>query len=279
MLEKIRNTSQKYKGLFVSLSFLLCLFVFSITYNNSLENMTIQSIVLAALAVILLYFYHPKGLAWKFNEKDSSVRLVVVFLIVLAFFVSVLALVQAGKKDVYQLEGWPYLLVLLVVMCMGTSVFEEALFRGVLYQALADHLSGIRHHILIAAVISSCIFGVLHVGAVSGGSNSIKSAQIALRFVQASSFGFCMATLYEEYGSIWMSSLVHFLYNLLTMAPLVVFLRDIPGSYCTGQLDDLVFLAVSFLLIVPPLIGSVRILRRKNDRPLNNLSDSERKRL
>ena len=85
-----------------------------------------------------------------------------------------------------------------ILLCLVAPVFEELLFRGLLFRRLRDYVS-----FLPAALCSAVIFGFVHFDVVTG--------------ISAFLIGVMMAWLYEYTGSIFVSMLFHFGFNFYSV--------------------------------------------------------------
>ena len=85
-----------------------------------------------------------------------------------------------------------------LILCIIAPVFEELLFRGVMFRRLRDYVS-----FLPAALCSAAIFGLVHFDIVTG--------------ISAFVIGVIMAWLYEYTGSIFSSMLFHFGFNFYSV--------------------------------------------------------------
>ena len=83
-------------------------------------------------------------------------------------------------------------IALFLILCLLTGVFEEALFRGVLFRSFAEVLEGTGTYrpLLVAAAASAAIFGILHVsGTAAPPVVAVSLVQLAGKPVQAALFG------------------------------------------------------------------------------------------
>ena len=143
-------------------------------------------------------------------------------------------------------------------LCLVTGLFEEALFRGVMFRgfACAFEASGRANPLLWAAAVSAGVFGVLHV---SGGSPAVPSdavvlAQVVLKPVQAALFGFVMAGVFARSHNLWLACGLHAAFNALSEGPLFLASGYLPATYLTGSVADAVLLAVGSVLLVPAAV-------------------------
>ncbi len=153
---------------------------------------------------------------------------------------------------------------------------------------------------LVAAVFSALVFGILHVsGSLDGSSLSqiilaggafdspaecasafalvptpacaapvptlvlVFVAQALLKALQAGLFGFCMAAVFLETGSIKQPVVIHAVFNVLYLGPLLVATGAVPATYLTGNCGDLAVLALTIALLLPPSVKSARWLARE----------------
>ena len=149
-------------------------------------------------------------------------------------------------------------LVPFVSLCLVTGLFEEALFRGVMFRgfACAFEASGRANPLLWAAAVSAGVFGVLHV---SGGPpavppDAVVLAQAVLKPVQAALFGFVMAGVFARSHNLWLACGLHAAFNALSEGPLFLASGYLPATYLTGSVADAVLLAVGSALLVPAAV-------------------------
>lgn len=147
-----------------------------------------------------------------------------------------------------------------LLLCVVTGIFEEALFRGVMFKGLASalRLNGTSRPLLGAALVSSVVFGVLHIsGGVPFSGSELVVAQLFAKAMQATLFGLIMAGLFAQWASIWPAAALHAAFNALSEAPLFLLTGQVPLTYATGDPVDLIILSVSAALLVPFAIRSV----------------------
>lgn len=143
------------------------------------------------------------------------------------------------------------------VSCLFTGVFEEGVFRVVALAALVPAFGGGREGLLKAMVVSSALFGLLHVSvadAAAAGS-VVTWAQAVCKPLHAALFGLFMAALFVRTRSLWSAAGVHGLFNLLYAGPLML-AGGAQATYVTGDPCDLALLAASTLLLVPPALAA-----------------------
>lgn len=148
-----------------------------------------------------------------------------------------------------------------ILLCLLTGVFEEGVFRAVALDALMPAFKPSRHRVLLAALVSSALFGMLHIsmGEVSSLADPIMVAQACIKPLQAGLFGLFMAALFMRSRNLWVVAGVHGAFNVLYTGPAL--LSGVPDTYVTGSPVDLVLLvATTALLVVPAIVAGKSLL-------------------
>lgn len=92
------------------------------------------------------------------------------------------------------LNSNPNILVILLITGILIPVFEEVLFRGIIYGELKSKIP-----VTAAIIIQAAIFGIYHMNLLQG--------------MYAFAFGIIFALVYEWFGTIWASVTVHIFIN------------------------------------------------------------------
>lgn len=153
--------------------------------------------------------------------------------------------------------------VLLFAVCTLTGLFEETLFRGIMFNGFA--LGFARANTLkpqvVAAVLSSVVFGVLHVPGLSmlpAQLDVVSIMQMIAKPVQASLFGGIMVALYVRTSALALPVALHFLYDVVTGFPLVLFGSGQITTYVTGSPYDLAAMLCTIAVFATALVLAVR---------------------
>ncbi len=109
-----------------------------------------------------------------------------------------------GKMELARTE-WVDIL-LFALSCLFTGLFEETVFRGILFSLLASVFSKDRKGFLWTVVLSSAIFGLSHL--LNGLSVSVL-LQVGYSFLTGGLFAFCLA----KTKNVLCCALVHGVYN------------------------------------------------------------------
>lgn len=105
-------------------------------------------------------------------------------------------------------DGLDYSLFILNCLCVG--LFEECIFRGVIFAVLASCFSKDKAGFIKTYVVSSLIFGGAHLFNIFGGANPIAVImQVGYTFLTGGLFGFCLI----KTKNIFCCAFIHALYN------------------------------------------------------------------
>ena len=156
-----------------------------------------------------------------------------------------------------------FIVLLLAVLALLTGLFEEAFIRVLGTETVVGGLwaRGVekRRAVLLAAVVTSAIFALLHVGVPAEGSGVAGWLQMAGRFLQTGLFGFCMAGLYEQSKSLWPCALLHAGFNLLYLN-IFPFVPGMAPAYGSGAPSVSVLLIITTICLIPLAVKAYRVM-------------------
>lgn len=187
--------------------------------------------------------------------------------------------------------------LLVLIVCLGTGVYEEALFRGLAipclmrtfepvgddsrtHGELPSRRTGTEHTaqtppsrftpLVKAAAVSALLFAVLHlsgadaVAELTAAGNTYVAAVVALQLVlkllEGLLFGICMAYLYVKSGSIWQPALVHGVFDLCVLGPQLFATGSVPSTYLTGSWSDAFAVLAVVIVLIPAAAVSIKRL-------------------
>ena len=152
-----------------------------------------------------------------------------------------------------RIDASPGRILLFIGECLAVGLFEELAFRGFLMPYCLSRLRGRPHAVFLAALISSALFGLVHlVNLLSGASPGAVLMQIGYSFLIG---GMCACVLVAS-RSVWLCAAIHAVYNFCgTVVPRL--------GYGNGW--DPVTIAVTVLLGFFTAVLLVRFLRQTED--------------
>lgn len=270
--------------LFVVLATVVAVACFSVVPTTTLGLVFAQEALAASCMLALLALAQPDVLSRKFrrplDEPPSAIRrsrmslaFVTVLIFANALLVGIAAALSAGGKIAGDgalaaptlPTASPGSIALFLAVCLTTGIFEEGLFRGIISRGFSDALRAERRTCpaLVGAIASATMFGLLHTVNTPGSelSGEVAFAQLAMKTVQASLFGFVMSAALAHTGSLWTVVGLHTGFNVLSMGPAFMITVKMPSTYATGDPTDLAALLASVVLLVPLAIHAWRVLK------------------
>ena len=155
--------------------------------------------------------------------------------------------------------SWATDLMGVAFLCLFVGVFEEGLFRTLLFGGLLSRHGQTRNGVLACALVSSVVFGMAHVSSSAGSLDPLTLAQMLLKTAQTGCLGLLFAAVYVRTHSFWGVVALHALTDFLVMAPLAMLggAEEALGSYvlddASGYLVLLVIVLVVFYVIAVAL--------------------------
>ncbi|MDL2246383.1 CPBP family intramembrane metalloprotease [Methanobrevibacter sp. OttesenSCG-928-K11] len=152
-----------------------------------------------------------------------------------------------------------------VIYCISIGLWEETLCRGLFLTNMLKKWGNTKKGIIKSIVLSSMIFGILHI--ISAINGNLISSLIQVAY--ASIMGILLAVIYIKTKSLWSAIILHIILNFA--AYLMPFL--VPNSVGMDQglfiiiliLFNLVFLIYSYFIIINIKVEDVQsFLNHKN---------------
>lgn len=192
------------------------------TISDSIRGQFLFSIILYSLMVIPAWFI---GLSKRdrravltnspSRNKGNPLFVIIPFFLAIPFnaiYVTIIekllpslykAMEEAGNlaANMPQSQNFMDLFLLFLTLVVMAPIFEEMVFRGIFYNLLNKKQS-----LLVAALISSLFFGLLH----------------GATFFQTAVLGFVLAMIYQVTGKLWMAMAAHAFNNFIGFLQVVL---------------------------------------------------------
>lgn len=177
---------------------------------------------------------------------------------------SALACLVGGASVV---EGWLQLVAIGAVGCLLIGIYEELLFRGIVFQGLLALMGGSHRTTLWAVAITSVLFGLAHVDVSTiGAQGPVTVAQAILKVIQTGMVSVLLCTCVLCIRRLGAVSLLHALSDFVLVAVRLIFMGDsLVAEYVLAGEDALaalIFYVVTIVLYLPFTIASLRELHR-----------------
>lgn len=136
---------------------------------------------------------------------------------------AILTATSMGVEGFSPHEGWLPSLLEVLVLCAFIGVFEEGLFRLLLFGGLLSRHGATRNGLLVSALVSSAVFGAMHVTEfATGWLDVLTLLQMLLKTAQAGILGLLLSAVLVRTHSFWGVALLHCLMNFLLLVPEVL---------------------------------------------------------
>lgn len=249
MKTKTRNLLLALAALLVSMS---PLYVFKMSLNGGIWQLAAVRLLCAVLAASFLalifgrdnMMLRPSGVG--FSLKKS------IYVLSIAILASLLSIKNSAELQ----NSWIMTLAGSAVLCVFVGLFEEILFRGIVFRSLITGAEGDRKTVIISAIVSSLLFGFLHTlpAFLAGSVNSAGTAgEVLAKTLSAAIVGFLLCALFYKTKSLAGPALIHALNDFFPIAFIRAF-SNAGSQFSTGYVTGSKYAAVSALVYTLLLI-------------------------
>jgi len=150
-----------------------------------------------------------------------------------------------------------YRVFLFFMECLSIGFFEEIIFRGIILLFLLEKFSHEKYGILISIVLSSALFGFIHVFNLLGGASYGDTIlQIGYSFL----VGMMWAIMYLKTGNLWLTMILHASYNFF--GQVMFYLGTVQGRY------DVYTVIITIMFAIMVAIYSIIIYKQLIDQTM-----------
>ena len=155
----------------------------------------------------------------------------------------------------------PSLIIIVLHPFIGTGLFEEVLYRGLVLKMLLRKTGHSKKGVIFACVISSAIFGLLHIVNVFAGAPVLSTIS---QIIHATATGLFFAAVFLRTKKLWIPILLHGLLNLSAQ----IFDAIVPPDFLLQSLEaqtgaDIPGLTIYTLFVTLPILIAALVLLRK----------------
>jgi len=268
----------------ISLSaiFMGLLVMLAITFMNSVAGMPPEPSDLAlftlgqmALSAITIFLMVKLNVFSKDDLKSKKIGrgLILGWVTYVIVIVTVVVNVSSFPANSFAIPNAPSLVITILHPFIGTGLFEEVLFRGLVLNLLLVEFGGSKKGIVKAVIISSVLFGVVHIGNAIAGVGLLATITT---IIGATLVGVFYAALYMRTKNLWVVIILHAITNLsrqifnaivsrdVFMEPMVMQMQTEPSL-----LDCLISLAGPIVCVIA---GIVLLRKVKPDEIIDEIS-------
>lgn len=224
----------------------------------------IRAVVIFAVTYLFMgkekVSFSTKGFGYAFRFLRRYLILMTIIAAITAV-ITVLQYVVLGTGAPYQLIS--FINMLIMGLCVG--IVEEFIFRGLIFGGLLQKLGNSKKSIILAAVISGLLFGVLHVlsDILAGEVTTIEAVTTAgFKTIQCAIFGVILAFVYYKTRNLFAVAAVHSLDDFMLFIATNVG-NDAGSNYVSST--DIVVPVIGYtiytLILVPTLVRCIKALQ------------------
>lgn len=160
---------------------------------------------------------------------------------------------------------WPWQAFLSVALCLGIGFLEEFMVRGLILNGLLARMGASRKGILWACIISSVVFGLMHVNLSSlATATPLELLQAVLKVIQTGTYGFALAAVVCKTGELVSAALLHALDDWLLYILTFIMGGSITTEYVSSGTEEgwatVTVYVVCIVLYIPLVIRAVHTL-------------------
>ncbi len=208
----------------------------------------------AVFLIILISFGYAKF--FQFKNIGKSMLIIIPALIISINNFPIIAFFD-GRASLTEPS---YRVYLFLIECFSIGFFEEIIFRGIILVILLKKLSQTKNGVFLSIVLSSAIFGLMHlVNLFNGASISDTLLQIGYSFL----VGMMWAIMFLKIGNLWLIMLLHATYNFF--GQVMFYLGNVDGRY------DIYTIGITTLFTVIVAGYSIMLFKQLEDKPLFSL--------
>ncbi len=222
----------------------------SITYYPK-GSLVISEAILASLVLIVLLLFKN---SYVFTQEKQHFRTGLFYgLFHIIFSIACILLfgvLMGSFKSAHTIFN-------LAIACLLVGVCEEFLCRGWLLNEFLERFGHSKKGVWYSIIISGLIFGLMHIGNISGGQDIIATV---IQIISAAATGIVFGVIYYKTKNIWSVVFLHGLWDFSVFLPELIPLESMTESSMDLTTIGMVFtilMAVAELLVIIPHIKDI----------------------
>ena len=262
---KLKNFAMKHFYLF-SLLVIICSVAFLFTSSAIFHDESVRSMILINLPgrilpslLLLLLLRHLQLTKDIYLIKKNTFHGVLhfwsLFLVLIAF-----ELIAWLKNPVLDITPKVMEIIALIFYMFCVGLFEEMLFRGVLFTTMKKKWAASPNGILKAAIVSSCMFGFLHIFNLFDTPELFIS--IIAQVLYAVLYGIFFCGVYVKCKNLWSIIIAHAIVDIIGNLPPYI------SSYMaeiSNEDSSLLLGILTVVMILPFALLGLRYLRKAQE--------------
>ena len=156
-------------------------------------------------------------------------------------------------------------LLRLGVFCLAVGISEEAMFRGIIFNAMLAVRGGTRRGVVWSVILTSVLFGAAHIDYSVAFNDALTVVQAVLKIVQTGMYSFLLCVVVLRTRRLGGVSLFHAVDDFLILVPsAALFESAFDTNYINTGSDAMATIALYLVVIAlyaPVVVMSARELR------------------
>ncbi|MDY0074926.1 MAG: type II CAAX endopeptidase family protein [Acholeplasmataceae bacterium] len=209
MKQRSNGLFQTLLIIFMIITLLILQFVDLGIIQDLKDNFLIKNTLIRLIGgILLMIFLYRLGFSKRFSFRTTKKTwLVIVPALVVSMNNFPVIATLSGQAE---LIDPVYRIFLFFLECLSIGFFEEIIFRAILLIYLVELLSDKKQGVLIAIILSSILFGLMHLLNYFTGSTLIDTL---MQVGYSTLLGMMWAVIYLKTKNIWLVMILHATYN------------------------------------------------------------------
>ena len=189
---------------------------------TSLESTLITELA-GCIAVVTGFLLISGRASWALTSREDlalTLRYGWWILVVAVAFMG-FELVDLSKGSSSIVPDWPQKVALTATLCLVIGLFEEFMFRGIIFGGLLAVMGGTHKGVMRAIMLTSLFFGAMHVSFTEDFTDALSVAQAVLKIVQTGVYSIVMCAIVLRSKRLVGASLLHGFDDFLLVMPSV----------------------------------------------------------
>ena len=234
---------------------------------SGLALFTMGQMVLSATTIFLMIKFNVFSKD-NFKSKNLGLGLLLGWVTYLCIIVTIIISISSFPANSFTIPNTPGLLITVLHPLIGTGLFEEVLFRGLILKLLLVAFGDSKKGIIKAVIISSILFGMVHIGNVIAGAGLLPTI---FNIIGAVLVGVFYAALYIRTKNLWVVIILHAITNLSHQIFNAIVSRDVFVELIAMQTKSSALLGVAGPIVC--VIAGIVLLRKvKPDEIIKEIS-------
>ena len=183
---------------------------------DNLAQCALLRVILAVVCGASIFAISGSKSFEKLDKDIGYVQLKYIGFLIFGVIVGLVGFVPALKGGVKLVDKWPLELFFDILLVVSVGIYEELCFRVIINDGLLYQFRNNKHIFVWIAIISSLIFGLVHIIGASI-ETPIALTQAILKTLTSALMGFGLLILYWKTHNFWAIAISHAIYDSLPL--------------------------------------------------------------